>query len=178
MVAILALAPLAAPECEAIEAGPLDPRKDSETPLLVLVKALIERRRRIGIALERGAAGGERVSSVLGALDRIGRLVGAQGVELAGAQCREIAIGLLEGGPRLFLIGRQAQPGMQPGDAGIEEGSAVIGTKLLAPPEIRTRWRLLGHGGCTDHERQRGRTRHDGLEHGDLPRNIFVAAMR
>ena len=34
---------------------------------------------------------------------------------------------------------------MQRGDARIEEGGAVVGTELLAPPEIGTGWRLLGH---------------------------------
>src|SRR5262249_61617041 len=66
----------AMPESE--ETRTLHPRQESETPLLAVVKTLVKRRQSVAIALERGAAGGERISIALSVLDWVfRRLFGA-----------------------------------------------------------------------------------------------------
>src|SRR5216684_4448830 len=157
----------AAPESE--ETSTLHPRQESEAPLLAVVKTLIKRRQSVGVALERGAAGGERIGIALSALDRIFRRPFAARTECkVAARCGKIAIGLFERGPRLFLLGCQLQSGMQRSDTRIKKGRTIFRPELLTPREIRAGGRLLCIGGRSRDEHHYGGAGCDCLEHGDL----------
>ena len=115
----------------------LHSRQESETPLLIVIKALEERRHGVSIALDRGAAGCQRIGTALRALHRIGRLVGARTECAVAAGCGKIAIRLFECRPRFFLLGRQSQSGMQRSDTRIKKSGTIFRSELLAPPEVR-----------------------------------------
>ena len=51
IVAAVATIPFAMPECEVVKPRPLHSRQDAETPLLIFIKALVKRRRGVGIAV-------------------------------------------------------------------------------------------------------------------------------
>src|SRR5258707_8986517 len=158
----------ATPESE--EAWTLHPRQEAETPLLAVVKTLVKRRQSVSIALVRGAAGGERIGIALSALDRIFRRpFGARTECKVAARRGEIAIGLFERGPRLLLLGRQLQSGMQRSDTRIKKGRTIFRSELLTPPEIRAGGRLLCIGGRCRDEHERGRAGCHDLLHGSLP---------
>jgi hypothetical protein len=151
-----------------METRPFHTRKDSEAPLLVVIKALVERRHGFSVTLECGAASSQCIGIALGALDRIGRLLRAGTGRSTATRCGEIAVGLFEGGPRLFLLESQTQSGMQRSNARIEECGTIFCAKLLAPPEVWTGRRLLGIGGRSRYEHQCGCAGSDYLEHCDL----------
>jgi hypothetical protein len=82
-----------------VKARRSDSRQHVETLLLAVVEALIERGRRIGIALQRRPAPGQGIGPPLRALDRIARPVPiiAERIDLFAPLGGEVAIGLLEG---------------------------------------------------------------------------------
>jgi len=165
------------PESE--ETRTLHPRQESETPLLAVVKILIQRRQGIGIVLEPSAAGGERIGGALSALDWIFcRLFAARTECTVAARCGKIAVSLFERRPRFFLLGRQLQSGMEPSDTRINKGGTIFLADLQTPRKVRAGRRLLCIGGHSRDEYERGGTGGDGLEHGDLLAQELGAPLR
>src|SRR5262249_54849236 len=104
---------LVTPESE--ETRTLHPRQESETPLLAVVKILIQRRQGIGIVLEPGAAGGERIGGALSALDWVFcRLFAARTECTVAARCGQIAASLVERRPPFFLLPLRPHNGSAP----------------------------------------------------------------
>jgi hypothetical protein len=146
----------------------LQPRQESETPLLAVIKALVKRRQGVGIPPQRRAASREGVGSALNALDRTFlRLFGASTAIVA--RRRKITISLFERGPRFFLLGGQPQTGMKRGDARIEKCGTIFWREQLASPRVRACGRLLCIGGHSRDKHQGGGAGRDCLEHNDLP---------
>jgi hypothetical protein len=152
----------------------LQPRQQSETPLLAVIKALVKRRQGVGIPLQRRAASREGVGSALNALDRAFLRFGARTEGAIVARCRNITISLFERGPRFVLLGGQPQTGVKRGDARIEKCGAIFRREQLAPPRVRTRGRLLCIGGHSRDKHQGGGAGRDYLEHNDLPGEQIV----
>jgi hypothetical protein len=152
----------------------LQPRQESETPLLAVIKALVKRRQGVGIPSQRRAASREGVGSALNALDRAFlRLFGANTECAIVARCRKITISLFERGPRFLLLGGQPQTGVKRGDARIEKCGAIF-WRELASPRLRARGRLLCIGGHSRDKHQGGGAGRDCLEHDDLPGEQLV----
>jgi hypothetical protein len=102
-------------------------------------------------------------------LDRIFlRRLGARTECKVAARCGKIPIGLLETGPRFFLLRRQLQSGMQRSDTRVKKGRTIFLPELLPPPEVRTTGGLLGIGRRSRDEHQCGGAGRDDLEHGSL----------
>src|SRR5215831_13505139 len=158
----------AAPESEVVKARAPYSRQNSETPFLVVIKTLEERRHGIGVALDRRAAGCQRIGTALSALHRIGRPFGARADCAVAARCSKIAIGLFECGPRCFLLRCQPQSGMKRSDPRIEEGGAIFRSELRPPREVFSGRRLLCKRGRSRDEHECGGAGCDCLKHGDL----------
>jgi hypothetical protein len=148
----------------------LQPRQETETALLAVIKALVKRLHGVSIPLEDSAASRMGVGSAPNALDRVFlRLLSARTECAIIARCRNITISLFERGPRFVLLGGQPQTGMKRGDARVEKCGAIFRREQLAPPKVPARARLLGIGGHSGDKHQGGGAGRDCLEHDDLP---------
>jgi hypothetical protein len=142
-------------------------QQEAEATLLPVIKALVERIQGVRIPLERGAARRQRLGPVLQVLNQIERFVSAVAERVLTMQGGKIAIGLLERGPCLFLLGRQPQADAYSGDARIQKGGMIFRRKL-ASPAVRARRRLLGVSDCPHGNHKRGGASSDCLQHYDL----------
>jgi hypothetical protein len=99
-----------------------------EALLLAVIQALVKRRLSIGESLEVFACPGQSVGLTPQTRDRIGRagfiLPSRRHAFLT--RLRDVAQCGLEGGPVIFLLRRESQPGFQRGDAGIGESGLVF----------------------------------------------------
>jgi hypothetical protein len=120
----------------------------TETALLRLVEALVQRLLRIGQSPQRCSAGGQRIRTIAQALCNIRTLpCNASRLTLCDPVLADVTDRLLDRGPVLFLGGRQLQSGLECRDARIDKSRDVISCQL------RTVWplgwrRLLRGGEC------------------------------
>ena len=109
----------------------------TETALLRLVEALVQRLLRIGQPPQRCSAGGQRIRTIAQALCNIRTLpCNASRLTLCDPVLADVTDRLLDRGPVLFLGGRQLQSGLECRDARIGKSRDVISCQL------RTVWPL------------------------------------
>src|SRR5262247_3860146 len=121
---------------EVIAAKPAEPAQHRKAPLLAFVEADVERPRRVAELLERIAGLHQRSRALVHPVGRIGvtglRVGGS--VRAVDPQLGELARGLLEGRPILFLLGGQREASFEPGEASFTVGAQVLNVRA---PSLR-----------------------------------------
>src|SRR5271157_6333224 len=158
-------------------ATPMD--QHHEAVLLSFVELLVQRPRGVGELLQPGRNLRHRISVKAHALDRVGsaRRAGA-GRKAIGALLGKIADRAFHRRPILFLIGRELEPSLEPGDARIGEGANVFGRRPPAARAVGSARLLLRVDKRRAGDHERGRPSENRFPHGYPLKNLLMRTVK